>query len=87
MLDRFTDEQLLAHLAGLGEWAAIRAGELQYVTERLSEEFAKADPPRKASLRYALSVYVEGVEELARRCREAQAELERRGAAAGTPQD
>lgn len=80
MLERFSAEQLLAHLAGLGQWAAIRARELQYCTEGLPGELAGAggDPRREASLRYALGVYVEGLEEMARRCREAHAELERR---------
>lgn len=78
MLSRMSSEQLLEHLAGLGAWTATRAGELNHFVEQLGR--TGADPVREARLRYALAVYVDAVSDMARRCQEARAEVERRAA-------
>jgi len=78
---RYTDAQLLQHLAGLGQWTAIRAGELRSFTEHLAVRLAEAgdDPQKLANLRYGLKTYVDAVQEMVTRCREAQEELGQRG--------
>lgn len=80
MLTRLSDQQLMEHLTGLGAWTATRAGELHHFLEQLSR--SDGDPVREARLRYALSVYVEAVADMARRCQEARVEVERRAALA-----
>lgn len=82
MLEKYTDEQLLSHLAGLGEWTRIRAQELKYFCEHLPARHAAAagNPRQQESLRYALNTYIGAVEEISRRCREAEAEYARRTA-------
>jgi hypothetical protein len=84
MLTAYSEEQLLSHLTGLGAWTAVRAGELRHFVEHLEEQMAAAGgrPGRGDSLRYALGVYIDGVEDLVRRCREVEAELVRRAATA-----
>jgi primosomal protein N'' len=80
MLDAYTDEQLLSHLTGLGQWTKVRAQELYYFTEHLPATVAEAkgDPVKETSTLYALKTYIGAVQEMANRCREAQVELERR---------
>lgn len=80
MLNRYTDEQLLNHLTGLGQWVKIRAQELGYFTQHLPAKLADAgcDPQKQASLQYALLVYLEALEETVSRCRSAQEEFNRR---------
>lgn len=82
MLERYTDEQLMSHLIGLGQWTQIRARELKHFTEQLPAKMAEAgeDPVRQATLRYALHIYIDGVQDLVHRCREVQAEVDRRTA-------
>lgn len=80
MLSQMTDEQLVHHLVGLGQWAKIRAQELKYFTEHLQPQQLQAAPgsAQSANLQYALATYIGGVEEIMQRCREAEAELGRR---------
>jgi hypothetical protein len=82
-MQSYTEEQLLHHLAGLGQWTRIRAQELRHFTEQLPSLLKEAgeDPARAASLHYALRTYITGVQDMVDRCREAQQELERRTAA------
>lgn len=79
-MQNFSDEQLLHHMTALGQWTQIRARELQYFTEQLPGALAKAagNPEQEASLVYALTTYVDGVQDLVDRYREVQEELARR---------
>lgn len=82
-MQHYSDEQLLHHLAGLGEWTRIRAQELKHFTEHLPQQMQAAggEPNRLASIQYALTTYINGVQDLVNRCREAEQELVRRTAA------
>lgn len=80
MLDQLTNEQLLSHLIGIGQITRTRAQELKYFTDNLPAKLAEAmgDPQKESSLRYGLDTYLSNLEELLKRGRQAQAEIERR---------